>query len=99
MENPVFVRSITQVDNFRFAIEWTNGVRSVFKLEDLQRNCPCAGCCHSRKVNAEIFLQGIKNDVRAVRIKNVGRYALRIEFTSGCSNGIYDFEMLLKMGK
>jgi DUF971 family protein len=92
--NPIFVQAITQKDNFNFQIVWTNGTQSTFKLYDLQKNCPCAGCHQARNANKEIFLNGVKHDVRAARIKSVGRYALRIEFTTGCSNGIYDFEFL-----
>lgn len=94
---PVFVKSISQKDNFRFEIEWTNTAKSIFKLYDLQKNCSCAACCHARNTDKKKFLEGLKKDVRAVRIKSVGRYALRIEFTSGCSKGIYDFESLLAL--
>jgi len=38
-------------------------------------------------------------DVKAYRITSVGRYALRIEYTFGCSAGIYDYDLLRVLGE
>jgi DUF971 family protein len=36
----------------------------------------------------------IDEQVQAIKIEGVGRYALRFQFSSGCSHGIYDFDLL-----
>ena len=36
----------------------------------------------------------VREDVRAIKINSVGRYAIRIQFTSGCSAGLYTFDLL-----
>ena len=39
----------------------------------------------------------VREDVRAKRITSVGRYALRIDFTSGCNSGIFGFDFLREL--
>lgn len=85
------IRAITQKNPQAITIEWTDGVIQECLLESLQRNCPCAGC-KDGKMKLE------RNDpLQAKSIRNVGRYALQIDFTSGCSHGIFDYELIRKM--
>jgi ATP-binding protein involved in chromosome partitioning len=86
-----FIRHIFQKDQTRFTIEWTDGKLKDYRLSDLQRACPCAVCGEKKTGDVRV-----DPEVEAVRIVNVGRYALRIEFTSGCSQGIYPFGFLHK---
>ena len=39
------------------------------------------------------------DEVEALQIVNVGRYALKIDFTKGCSRGIYPFSLLRSLGE
>lgn len=82
----VFAKEIRQVDNYIFMISWTDGKSDFFKLSYLQRKCPCSFCLGQG--------QGVEEEVKAVRIISVGSYALQIEFTSGCSKGIFTFSFL-----
>lgn len=84
-----FIKKIFQEDNFTFVVEWNEGLKTPYRLSSLQKNCPCAGCANQCAKAID--------DVRAKRIISVGRYALQIEFTSGCSNGIWDFDFLRKL--
>ncbi|MEC7839854.1 MAG: DUF971 domain-containing protein [Chlamydiota bacterium] len=93
MNTVTLLEKIWQIDNYTFGILWTDGVEMHYRLSELQNSCPCAGC----KENP-LTLKKNEN-VRAHRIRNVGRYALRIEYTSGCSAGIYDYELLRSMGE
>lgn len=92
------IAKIWQLDNHCFSIEWSDGVIQKFRLSDIQKNCPCAGCYdvehHSRLPGAP----SVQEDVRALSLKNVGQYALQIRFTSGCSAGIYSFAFLKSLG-
>jgi DUF971 family protein len=85
------VAKIEQVDNWSFRIVWGDGEESVYRLSELQRQCPCASC-------AEGMSPPVEEEVRCRKITGVGRYGLRIEFTSGCMTGIYSFEMLKNLG-
>ena len=80
------IQSIKQVTDSSFMIEWSNGSILHYPLSLLQKHCPCAACAEGKKPNDPA--------VRAYKIRNVGRYAIQIDFSSGCSKGIYDFDML-----
>lgn len=88
-KTPFLIKKIWQVDNFNFSIEWSDGLISNYRLSNLQNHCPCAGCIEK---NTKQKTNNI--EVKAYRISNVGRYAIRIEYTEGCSAGIYDFDLL-----
>lgn len=89
LNTPFLIKKIWQIDNFNFSIEWSDNIISNYNLNNLQNHCPCAGCIEKKTT------QTTNNDkVKAYRISNVGRYAIRIEFTEGCSAGIYDFDLL-----
>ena len=88
MSTAYFITDIKQKDNFSFVITWNDGVVCHYRLSDLQKKCPCAGC-QENKLSSQI-----NENVKAVRIISIGRYALRIEFTSGCSAGIYSYDLL-----
>jgi DUF971 family protein len=99
MNNSVLIRKISQKDNHTFSIEWSDGITQVFRLADLQRNCCCAGCVDETTGERRVDPCSVKDDVRADKLVSIGRYALRVVFTSGCSSGIYSFDMLRKIGQ
>jgi DUF971 family protein len=94
---PVLVRQIRQSNNYKFSITWSDGQEQHFRLSDLQKNCPCANCIDENTGQRVIDPKTIKEDVRAVYIRSVGRYALQIQFTAGCSTGIYSFDLLRRL--
>lgn len=88
------VKKIYQIDKGSFAIEWGDGKIMHYSLNDLQKRCPCANCV-DEKTGMRLMDPEIKNqDARASSITSVGRYALRIQFLTGCSHGIFGFDML-----
>lgn len=91
IEEKVLVREIRQNDNHSFSILWTDGREDVYRLADLQARCPCAACVEAGEGRPQNL------EVSAYRVKSVGRYALKVEFSSGCSNGIFDFNQLRAM--
>ena len=76
-----------------------NGMINTFKLfnYDLQRVCPCANCRDELTGQRLADPNMVAQTVRAVTIQSVGRYGLKIHFTSGCSTGIYSFDQLRLM--
>ena len=97
MNIPLFVRQIWQKDNYTFSIQWNDELIQEFRLCDLQRNCPCAHCTDEVTGKRLVDPTMISENVKAIVIRNVGRYGLRIQFTSGCSTGIYSFDRLRQM--
>ena len=94
MQEELFVRKIAQTDNQTFTIEWNDGISQLYFLPTLQEACPCAGC-HELKQQGK---EQVNLLVRAKKLYSVGRYALRVLFTSGCSSGIYDYSLLRRIG-
>ncbi len=88
------VQQIFQKDNNTFTIQWTDGQGIDYRLSDLQAQCPCAGCRDENSGKQKVDPASIDRNVRAKSVSSVGRYALRILFSSGCSMGIYSFDML-----
>jgi DUF971 family protein len=83
-----YITDIKQTDNFTFTITWNDGFTHAYRLSDLQKKCPCAGCQERSQSRT------VKEDVKTVRIMSVGSYGLRFEFTSGCKTGIYSYDLL-----
>lgn len=80
------MQEVRQKDRYHLEIVWTDGEVSQYRLSELQQKCPCAACNEKTPV--------VDSEVTAKQVTLVGRYALRIQFTSGCSHGIYELEKL-----
>lgn len=98
MKQSPLIKSISQKDNYTFNIMWNDGLNCDYRLSDLQKQCPCANCTDEITGKRLLDVSTVKPDLRAIRIYNVGRYAIRIQFAHGCSTGIYSFDMLRKLG-
>ena len=94
-----FVKDIKQKDNHTFTVVWNDGRINDYRLSELQKNCSCAKCRDEATGLQLVDANTIDKNVRAKSIVNVGRYAIRIQFTNGCSTGIYDFDSLRRMTK
>lgn len=93
------VNKIFQKDKYTFTVVWTDGLIKDFRLCDLQRHCPCAGCTDEFTGERLVSSNTIPDDLRASAIDPVGHYALRINFNSGCDKGIYSFDFLRRLAE
>lgn len=93
----VLLKNIVQKDNHTFSITWSDGSIDHFRLSELQKNCPCAGCVDEITGKRIANAQKVSDNVTALRIENVGHYALKVHFTTGCSRGIYSFDYLRRL--
>jgi len=91
----LYMRHIEQIDNHNFQITWSDNTVVSYRLSDLQRKCPCAHCVDESTGKRRMLPSAVDENVTALKISNVGRYGLKIIFTSGCSTGIYSYQMLL----
>lgn len=83
------IKAIHQNQRHEFTIEWTDGKLSHYVFKELQGRCNCAACSENKRAQTDV-------DVEGIRIENVGNYALKITFSSGCSKGIYPVSFLRK---
>ena len=95
----LYARSLQQVDAYHFDIQWSDNSCKRYRLSDLQQACPCASCSGDGSDQGQVKLPETDPNLLAKSISNVGRYALQIHFSKGCSNGIFTFTMLHELGE
>jgi DUF971 family protein len=79
------------VDGVR--ITWADGHRSDYRNDYLRQHCPCAEC-RARPTRALPVLNARRDDLYAVQIGVVGRYAVSVQWSDGHDTGIYSYETL-----
>ncbi|MCX6118169.1 MAG: DUF971 domain-containing protein [Proteobacteria bacterium] len=91
------VKSISQVNDRLFQIDWTDGLHSQFDTVELRRKCPCATCKDEWTHEQILKPENVPDSIRPVKIESVGQYALSVQFTDGHKTGIYPFSLLRKI--
>ena len=77
---------------------------NTYKLDylEVRKNCQCAKC-KPRQVNEQIKIEFEEEISRMMLVKpkveQVGNYAIRFEWPTGCSSGIHSFEHLRKISE
>jgi ATP-binding protein involved in chromosome partitioning len=79
-------------------IRWTDGVDSLYPVRELRLACRCAHCVEEMTGRPLLDETGVPADVRPLRIRSVGRYALQFDWSDGHDTGIYTFEYLRQIG-
>ena len=90
-------RDIRQHGPGELAIDWNDGLQSIYAVRDLRLACPCASCVDEWTGEARLDPVSVPEDVRPVRLRPVGRYAIQIEWSDGHATGIYTFERLREL--
>lgn len=79
-------------------IQWDDGSDSLISLQKLRRNCSCAICKSELEEMGKDFIPVFLLDqVTVTKIKQVGNYALSIEWKDGHNTGIYDYHFLISL--
>ena len=86
----IYPTELVQKTRYSFLVRWSEGNETVYSLSFLQKRCLCRNC---------EFLEERQVDplVMAEEIETIGKYALKIKFTSGCNHGIFPFDYLLEL--
>jgi ATP-binding protein involved in chromosome partitioning len=79
-------------------IRWSDGALSLYPVRDLRLACRCAHCVEEMTGRPLLDESGVPADVRPLRIRSVGRYALQFDWSDGHDTGIYTFEYLRQIG-
>ncbi len=79
----IYPVKIRQVSRYAFEAVWSDGEIREYALSWLQKNCPCRRCQEQHRLVDPLVL--------AEKISSVGKYALKVEFTSGCKSGIFPY--------
>lgn len=90
-------KSFLRIGNEGLRIIWNNETTSDFNLKELRFQCPCAKCVDEWSGKRIIKESSIPDDVVPLRLFNVGRYAVGIQWSDGHNSGIYSYDYLLQL--
>lgn len=74
-------------------IAWADGHQSEYRNDYLRDHCPCAECRTAPKRSLPV-LNPRRDELYAVQIGLVGRYAMSVQWSDGHDTGIYSYETL-----
>lgn len=86
------ILKIEKIDPQHFSITWNDQKKSVYHIGQLQYHCPCKRCKDRLEKKRD-------ENVSFSSIKEVGNYAISLDFSSGCKAGIYTFDLLRNLEK
>lgn len=76
-------------------IEWDQaGHAGFYPARALRIGCPCAGCVEEMTGRRLLNPTAVPDDIRPLRVRLVGAYGLRVEWSDGHDTGIYTFTRL-----
>ncbi len=81
----------------RLEIDWRDGRRSEYLLDELRRRCPCAACRTEREAQSGNPLRVLSCDPSGTRVTSaelIGNYAVKLTWSDGHDTGIFDFRFL-----
>ena len=79
---------VNQVDPQTLHIQFSHDNAATLSAPEIQKNCPCARCTgdpQSKKLDPKVSI---------LEFSFIGRYAIKLVYSSGCSQGIYPFSLL-----
>ena len=89
--------AVEQAGSDTLRIRWSDGVESLYAVRSLRLACRCAHCIEEMTGRPLLDPRGVPDDVRPLRIRSVGRYALQFDWSDGHDSGIYTFEYLRQL--
>lgn len=85
---------IRELGTKELLIVWQDGHRSLYPFPDLRRQCRCAACVEEWTGKLRLVPERVSEEVKPLKIRPVGNYAIRFDWSDGHSTGIYAFEYL-----
>ncbi len=81
-------------------VNWDDDTFSKIGLKKLRRYCPCATCVMGREQESKTFIPLFTADqIKVLKIFEVGNYAIGITWKDGHNTGIYEFPYLSYLAK
>lgn len=84
---------IRRIGRGEIRILWSDGHRSLYPNHHLRNHCPCA-LCRERPPHVLPVIGAAGEELHAVQIGLVGRYAISIQWSDGHDSGIYSYQTL-----
>jgi len=90
-----------EITDKEIKIGWSDGHQSIHYHKFLREACPCAACKGESGLFGRQFYapppMSIPDDIKPLKLEQVGRYAINIHWSDGHSTGIYTFEYLREL--
>lgn len=86
-------------------IEWSDGQLREYTPVELRDACPCATCREKRREGEQaepllnVLQPGEAAPTKIAKVEPIGRYAYGIHFSDGHDTGIYEFDVLYRLGR
>ena len=101
MKKHLAIKDLLLMDT-ELAVKWSDERESFISLKTLRDHCPCAFCSGEKDVLGNVYKaphqQLSEIAYVATNLEKVGHYALRIFWGDHHKDGLYTYEMLLKLG-
>ena len=84
------------------ALAWSDGGENFIRLKALREACPCAVCQGEPDALGRVAKPPVahtEKSFQALRMQQVGGYALQVFWADGHSSGIYPYSLLRGLGK
>ncbi len=94
-----FPVEITQGEDQTLVIRWDDDLKHSYPVRKLRQECRCAICVDEISGQRRLDPESIPQDIKPIKIRGVGRYAIHISWTDGHDSGIYSFKMLRQLGE
>lgn len=95
----IFPTKFQKISGTQMRVEWNSGESTVFDFKPLRFFCRCAECVDEWTRERRVKFENIPADIAPVKLENVGRYAVQIEWTDGHRAGIYPYDLLYHLSK
>lgn len=90
----------------RLVVEWSDGAKRTYGVQELRDACPCATCREKRNAPLpppQTMLLPVLSaaEARPLELQGMtplGNYAYAIAFSDGHDTGIYTFDLLRELG-
>ncbi len=97
-ENPVPVE-IKQSGVRELRISWNDGQVNDFDVVELRRSCRCAACVDEITGSQILQPAQVGEEVRPQTIRQVGNYAIQVNWSDGHTSGIFTFDYLRQIAQ
>ena len=96
--NPVPVE-IKQSGVRELRISWNDGQVNDFDVVQLRRSCRCAACVDEITGSQILQPSQVGEEVRPQTIRQVGNYAIQVNWSDGHTSGIFTFDYLRQLAR
>lgn len=93
----ILPRAVEKKGPRTLGIVWSDGEESQLDVVGLRRACVCAHCVDELTREAILKPEDVPESVRPLKVRNLGRYALIVDWSDGHSSSIYSWDLLREL--